>query len=498
MEAENKKYLYGASVSGIQGFIFQTNKLKEIVGASELVEQICTTVFDKYAKSGESVVRAAGNIKHIFDNKEDCENAVKKFPRKVMTMAPGITINQAVVAINVDLSDYADKANEIEKLLHTQRNKPLRSLTLGLIAIHRSPSTGLPAVKESDDGMIDEASEKKIQQHQATRKLVEKSFGKNFLHEEIAYDIENITDKNDWIAVVHADGNGMGAIFRETGKNKDKMKIFSKRVSEITETAAQQAFGFIDENYEWDDIIPVRPVVLGGDDLTLICRADLAVDYTKTFLTAFEEESKRSLKDLNIAGGEKGLTACAGIAFVKSSYPFHYAVDLAESLCKKAKKKAKAIDPNLAPSCLMFHKVQDSFVEDFKEIVKRELMPKSNLSFEYGPYYCGEHAKTFGNQCKNTIDSLIHNIKQLEGKEGNAVKSHIRQWISLLFDNVEAANQKIKRLRTVNEKASKMIEAKYENLSSSDTEITEMIPYYDILSLASIMYIETKTKEKKK
>ena len=39
------KYLYGASVQGIQNFIFQTNKLIEIVGASELVEQIYITIF---------------------------------------------------------------------------------------------------------------------------------------------------------------------------------------------------------------------------------------------------------------------------------------------------------------------------------------------------------------------------------------------------------------------------------------------------------------------
>ena len=39
------KFLYGASVQGIQHFIFQTNELKDIVGASELVENICTTLF---------------------------------------------------------------------------------------------------------------------------------------------------------------------------------------------------------------------------------------------------------------------------------------------------------------------------------------------------------------------------------------------------------------------------------------------------------------------
>ena len=31
------KYLYGVSIQGIQEFIFKTNKLKEIIGASKIV-----------------------------------------------------------------------------------------------------------------------------------------------------------------------------------------------------------------------------------------------------------------------------------------------------------------------------------------------------------------------------------------------------------------------------------------------------------------------------
>jgi len=38
-------YLYGASVQGIQSFIFETNELKNIVGASEIIEKICTSLF---------------------------------------------------------------------------------------------------------------------------------------------------------------------------------------------------------------------------------------------------------------------------------------------------------------------------------------------------------------------------------------------------------------------------------------------------------------------
>lgn len=43
----SEKWLYGASVQGIQGYIFQTNKLKDVIGASELVKELCETDFKR-------------------------------------------------------------------------------------------------------------------------------------------------------------------------------------------------------------------------------------------------------------------------------------------------------------------------------------------------------------------------------------------------------------------------------------------------------------------
>ncbi len=513
MENENTKYLYGASVQGIQGFIFQTNKLKEIVGGSELVEEICTTAFNEFATNGESIVRAAGNIKHIFQNEDDCKNAVRTFPRKVMSMAPGITISQAVVTLKNDESDYAKQSNELEMLLRAQRNKAMRSMTLGLMGISRAPSTGLPAIEEKktdkkEKELLDSASVQKISRYKATQKLVEKSFGIRLQDKNIAYDIEDITDNNNWIAVIHADGNGMGAVFQEVGKHKEDMKLISPAVNRITEFAAQQAFNAVKDRFSDKSIIPIRPVVLGGDDLTLICRADLAMEYTKVFLEEFEAASKgESLglknlkleKDTSKKAVEKGLTACAGVAFIKSSYPFHYAVHLAESLCGRAKKAAKGLNSEaelLPPSCLMFHKVQDSFVEDFSEIVTRELTPQENLSFEYGPYYCGDRANAFGSKTSNTIESLLGEVQKLQNpndKEFNAVKSNLRQWIGLLFDDPEAANQRMKRIRKVSPKAKEYIDEKYESVMAVNN--VNKIPFYDILSLASL---NITTKESKK
>lgn len=91
------KYLYGASVQGIQSFIFQTNKLKEIVGASEIVKNITDQTFFDTAhieKNYEGLILAtAGNIKCDFSeaDKSILERVVREFPKRVMQEGPGIT-----------------------------------------------------------------------------------------------------------------------------------------------------------------------------------------------------------------------------------------------------------------------------------------------------------------------------------------------------------------------------------------------------------------------
>lgn len=478
-----EKYLYGASVQGIQSFIFQTSKLKEIVGASELVERICTDFFDEFAKNGESIVRAAGKVIFAFNDKKECELAVKLFPRKVMMIAPGITISQAVVKYS---DNYVLASNELEAKLRIQRNKPARSLTMGLMSVSRAPSTGLPAVKSLKGVLVDDASVKKTDSTQTTKGLMMKLTDDAALkHDDIAYDFKDLEGHNSWIAVIHADGNGIGNIVQQVCKNSNDAKLFSNLLNNITIESARDAYKkAIEKNKKRK--IPVRPVVLGGDDLTIICRADLAIAFIQRYLEAFESESKKQLKQLGkYEIVSKGLTACAGIAFVKSSYPFHYAINLAENLCVEAKKEAKKIDSDLAPSCFSFHKVQDSFVESYDVIALRELTPNLNLSFKCGPYYIHEQEV---DGCE-TASQLLSDISRLESKEGNALKSHLRQWLSLLFDDIGAANQKMKRIRTVNKLALQVIPECYEKISG-DSQCK--IPYYNILSLASILLQRTK------
>ncbi len=375
--------------------------------------------------------------------------------------------------------------------------------TVGFIGMKRAPKTGLPGMLYVNDELIDEATIAKREllekvKENKVRKLCKKSFGLDYeclTDNMISYDIEDITDKNDWIAIIHADGNGLGQVVQKVGKNKEKFKEFSEKLDLSTKNAAHAAYNEVKSDFGDKKKIPIRPVVLGGDDMTVICRADFAVKYAKKFIEAFEEETKNNLgsiiKENNLFNGQDKLTCCAGIAFIKSSYPFYYGYNLAEKLCDRAKKNAKSeermkVHGNLAPSCLMFHKVEDSFIENFEDIVKRELTPCPEYSFEFGPYYISEE------QGKWTVDKLLHSISLFDSEKGKATKTNLRYWMTVMHEDVGAAKQRARRVIS-------LIDEKRENeLSKLFKEVTNLeddkkvFPVYDMLSLYTVIYQKTK------
>lgn len=493
------KYFYGASIQGIQSFIFQTNKLKDIVGASLLVEEACTTLFEsEFTKKdskgnfhdGEQIIGAAGNIKFIFHKKEDCQRAVLLFPKRVMELAPGITISQAVVHFEEKLEDKHSEnrrsaLDKLEKLLRAQRNKQSKSLLYGQMCMKRSGETGLPLRVRVNKGthkeeLLDEGCIAKLNavEHPTEGQV---SLYKNLYVKSVKYfdnlNVSNMTGDNSWLAIIHADGNGLGQVVAEIGekgsyKGKEiSLSEFSKRLNKATVDAAKKACEAVegsDGKNLW-----IRPVVIGGDDLTVICRADKAIPFVREYLKAFEENTKEIVP----------LSACAGIAFIKSSYPFYYGYELAEMLCGEAKKDAKsdemkkANDDNI-PSCLMFHKVQSSFVEDYETIKRKELTPCAGHSFCFGPYYLTEQTNRW------TIDDLEVRAKDLGAEDNNRVKTAIREWMALLKEGVGKAEQKANRVDALYEGAKKKL---FDDAIKKETRgEVECHPAYDILALLTI------------
>lgn len=492
------KYLFGASVKGIQKFIFNTKSLREIVGASELVEQICTSFFEehlhkrgvRFIKEGK-VLMAAGNIKYIFDSKEDCEKVVFDFEYEVQKKAPGIELAMAVVKIASDLND--EHLVELEERLKVSRNKPKNFQLNALMINERSRKTGLPAIKIVNNEQMDLAQILKLEaSKQARKSLMHKLVGDQVNVEQFPFEIDELTNgnKTSWIAIVHADGNNLGSHIQKmveqlksSEHNISKvLESFSENLESATTEAAKEAYQIvIAPNVARKKLkkIPIRPVVIGGDDISLIMGGAQAIPYTTQYLKSFERISKEKFKDWSNVYGidnlENGLTACAGIAFVKVSYPFHYAVELAEDLCSAAKRKVKQ-SKNEVASALLFHKVQSSFVKEYQELKKTQLIAKG-VSLSYGPY------AIHNNDLKMPLVDTLIKKSNIVNEEG-APKSGIRNWLSELQQNPATSKQKMDRIKSIT--ARNYVERLELDKAILVEEEKQVTPLYDIISLASI------------
>lgn len=476
------KYLYGASVQGIQSFIFETNKLKEIAGASQLIDNISSinwankddlSEFEEYCKPfhkverGNIVMSAAGNIKYKIDKEDDLKKIVKGFPKHIENYAPGVTISQAVVEIE-DENDIQRAIDDLEVKLKAQRNVATMPIDIGFMGLERARRTGGVAYDREKEGKeIDRGIYKKTElREEDTFRLFKRFTDLDVNRKNIPFDLKEITkiaENNSWIAIIHADGNGLGKVLTNMSKtvskeNREKaFKTFSKLLDIATEKAAKRAFAQVIHELKKNEKYPIRPVVLGGDDLTVIIRADLAYDFTKAYLKAFEEETTNEFKVLKEYKVDiKGLAACAGIAYIKGSYPFHYGIHLAESLVKEAKDVARSDKIKQAkgrkheiPSSIAFYKVQSSFTDELKEMKKRtHYAEQSEVSFDYGPYFMDD---IDGYANVKELDDKLEVLQDFKSDKSKGI-SKLRQYISELYKDKSKAKFMMDRISNVNAK----------------------------------------------
>ncbi|MCD9527521.1 Cas10/Cmr2 second palm domain-containing protein [Photobacterium carnosum] len=196
------------------------------------------------------------------------------------------------------------------------------------------------------------------------------------------------------MALIHIDGNGLGILLRQLKSAlKDQsdavycqaFRDFSEALNKATVAAARIATEqvyqqVIAENDFYDACVtlPMRPIVLGGDDVTLFCRADLALDYATTFCRAFKLQSELALADvfkqyLSDSGLLPYITASGGILYHKAGHPFSHSHHLVEALCDQAKVLTKSVygtqSNKVGPAALAFYRVSNATQSDLSQLL---------------------------------------------------------------------------------------------------------------------------------
>lgn len=392
-------YLFEAK--SIQTFILATNRLKEIIGGSEMVEVLADSLLDKVLEAIEgkdNIVfsrRGGGAFFAFSEDKTAIDQLASLWPLCVRQHVPGLSFVQARSQGKTALAAFEDAHNE----MLVNRNRVLARLPQASPFAVRNRRTGEPASVSSytkgKNEPVDTVTARKLDFAKCnllTSRFVsdETENGRTWpLNLSPSEGEKNDLDfpfigENHTIGLVHADGNGLGQLLmnlakivkEKPAKYVDIFHGFSEAISGATVAAAQRATREVLEP-KTCNTYPARPIVLGGDDLTIIVRADLALPFARAFLAAFAEESETRLSTLKNKFGLSGLpdrlTACAGIVYAKSSQPFHMLHGLAEGLCKHAKTLAKANNQTETPSSLCFHQVSTALIDDYGTILKSEL-----------------------------------------------------------------------------------------------------------------------------
>ena len=369
-------------VRGIQAYIFRTNKVKDIIGASALVDNIIRKAFEKATENifgeakekvviekwekekGEEIrflsdetIRAqllligGGNAYILYRSREECKEVNKAMAKYILDQTYSL---QLAVSVTEMTGDYYKDYREVSRRMGDVKASMPLSMPVGALPIVKVDEvTGYPLTTYDRAGKEYISTESARKRENIPRE------------EEEAKKFDNlITEKGEesLLAIVHIDGNSMGDMIRRTMQSLSEAdrSSYAKSIAVMRDISLS-----IQENFEgtykameeylreWQEsekntILAkkgtyLRRIVTAGDDITFVVNARLAIALTEFFL---KDVSKKSIM---VNGTEKndgsyGISACAGIAFVHSHFPFSIGYEIAEKCCKKAKERAKSAE----------------------------------------------------------------------------------------------------------------------------------------------------------
>ena len=379
---------------GIQSFVFASNRLRDVVGGSELVHQATSRQgwVDELGYKAQVIVGAGGNLLLHFDDAEQAREFAAQYSRKMLDKAPGLEV--ALVHHKYEDGQLAKAIQEVQVKIENHKLERCPSVPLlGLGVTATCQETRQPAVA-LDEGVpiaagVDVRRKANDQDQARWLKFLPCDYqqfrkGKGGWV-ELAFPVElddlgRSRGDTSLMGVVHIDGNGIGQKLKDwlEGQVKNgsddttvlnQYQALSKKLDGLAERVFKTLVDRVVAAIDWDDrrgyvlqstllrqrfalrckqdtetdrlqlFLPIRPILLGGDDLTFVCDGRIALDLAATALIEFEEfEFEQKQTSLDPLGQVR---ACAGVALVKTHTPFARAYHLAESLCTSAKRRLR-------------------------------------------------------------------------------------------------------------------------------------------------------------
>ncbi|MEZ7890110.1 MAG: hypothetical protein QMC67_00035 [Candidatus Wallbacteria bacterium] len=361
-----------------QKYIFATNALREIIGASEILDKLNSQFKNEFGNDVK--YSGGGNGLAVFQTQEKVDQAISFLQKNCSSY--GLTFSYATL--------------EAEKLTHESHEK-LKSMLInskksGILpyfepllphgaicqSCGRRNSTKNPHnTEERLCNICRQKQENAKNAHadiiEAMQKLNPEIHGgpeKWFLMNTDEIKEYNSENKLYGIfAVVKMDGNSLGKKIRTfleaDPKNIEKFSDISNGINEASKQAIANACCHHFKEYIMKNKkMPFRPIIIGGDDIAFLIDPSIAFEFTKTVSDEFTKNTKKL--------DTSSITISAGIAFTHSSFPLSKSIELAEELLSNSKKYGVMVNKENPPAMIDYQVLYGSLNDNITEIRDRE------------------------------------------------------------------------------------------------------------------------------
>jgi len=518
-------------LNSIQTYLFSSGKLRDMVASSELLDQLTnqniknnlldSVLLAAEISQGVEFSRRAGGAFYAFsEDKTVLDKLLGLWTLAIQQWAPGLPYSLG----QGQGDDYTSAFISARGNLQASAGRMRQQLPLAAPLAHRVGRTGL--VAEEYNRKKSEWLDGPGVRRKAFSDLATAEFWKRFSPESAHLswhdwptdlDSDNEDGRGHFpfngddhtIALIHADGNGLGQVLMEVQEvvkqAPDKFIKFYQGVSNMIEASTQAAARAATQEVllpqrKEGKCLPARPLLLGGDDITILLRADLALAYIQVFSRAFEEESCKRLGELAIEGLPERLTLGFGVVFMRASQPFYMAINLCEQMMTEGKTRAKALDMQHPPATLVFQRVTTSLVDSYDQIRETQLSHKGkNTSYidTLGTYAIEPHEQLPNMQHLLELAELLahedmahgptRQLLTLIGQSEDEVRRRYRRWRRLMEEN------KSELLKKYDDVLKKLVPSDVNDLpySQADAQGISCSPLADALALISVAAVET-------
>lgn len=449
----------------IQKYIYRTQKVKDAMGASALVENMIERALEeasreyavelKWHEDGgalsfeekdiavQVLFIGGGNAYVLFESEDVCQRINKKMAKYVLEQTYSLQLAAAYVHKTDNYSEDYKKLHEKMNLVkaNIKSAKPIGALPIMQIELKTGyPLSRTEIFRDGNENIAKiDVSTETYKKDQYKRKVMPEQEEKIF--DNLIY--KKGIDSN--LAVIHIDGNNMGSRIQDLIQYKTN---YEDAVNEMRKISYNIKFSYLNTFEEMrkqfepdqDTAEPsesqqevkkmVRKIIVAGDDITYVCNARIAFDTVEYFARKIARRTMNG-ELTDEAHLQYGFSICAGIAFMKSHFPFSVAYDVAEACCDQAKdraKKAENRDDKRIGNYVDFQICNSVQCRNLDEMRRRDYVTPIGEALLIRPYYIpteydGKLAKSedvgyhYNNFKKNVQYFLGENIPRSYAKQ---------------------------------------------------------------------------------